>query len=153
GEVQQNGKLVTHQALLYEVERALRAASLANNAQLHYSDDRWTIQGDPTEGALVVAAQKVQLQKDALEGRFPRVDEIPFSSERKLMSTIHKDTEQEERVKVFSKGAPDILLARCTYELVGEETRLLTKERRSAILETVDQLAREALRTIGVAFR
>ncbi len=152
GEMQQHGKPVTDSALLYEVERALRASSLANNAQLHYSDGRWTIQGDPTEGALVVAAQKVQL-KDASERRFPRVGEVPFSSERKLMSTIHKDTEQEERVKVFSKGAPDILLARCTYELVGEETRLLTKERRSTILETIDQLAREALRTIGVAFR
>jgi P-type Ca2+ transporter type 2C len=153
GEVLQHGKPVSDSSLLYEVERALQAASLANNAQLHHSEDRWTIQGDPTEGALLVAAQKVQLQPETLKERFPRVNELPFSSERKLMSTIHTESGQEERVTVFSKGAPDILLTRCTYELVGKETRQLSPERRSAILATVDQLAREALRTIGVAFR
>jgi calcium-translocating P-type ATPase len=131
----------------------LQAASLANNAHLHHSGDRWTIQGDPTEGALLVAAQKVHLQPEILEERFPRVSELPFSSERKLMSTIHTERGQEERVKVFSKGAPDILLTHCTYELVGKETRQLSPQRRSAILAMVDQLAREALRTIGVAFR
>jgi Ca2+-transporting ATPase len=66
GEVLHHGKPVSDSPLLYEVERALQAASLANNAHLHHSDDRWTIQGDPTEGALLVAAQKVQLQPETL---------------------------------------------------------------------------------------
>lgn len=153
GEALQHGKPVSDSPLLYEVKRALQAASLANNAQLHHSDDRWTIQGDPTEGALLVAAQKVQVQLETLKERFPRVNELPFSSERKLMSTIHMESGQKERLKVFSKGAPDILLTRCTSELVGKGTRSLSPERRRAILATVDQLAREALRTIGVAFR
>ena len=58
-------------------------------------DGRWTVQGDPTEGALLVAARKCGLSADALDKRLPRVGEVPFSSERKLMSTIHRDTEQE----------------------------------------------------------
>ena len=55
-------------------------------------DGRWTVQGDPTEGALLVAARKAGLSADALDKRLPRVGEVPFSSERKLMSTIHRDT-------------------------------------------------------------
>jgi P-type Ca2+ transporter type 2C len=150
GEVQHNGKPITDPVLLYEVEKALQAASLANNAQLYFSDEKWMIRGDPTEGALVVAAQKAHLHP---QERFPRVGELPFSSERKLMSTLHRDIENEGRITVFSKGAPDLLLARCAYELRGEETLPLSSERRSALVQSIDQLAREALRTIGVAFR
>jgi Ca2+-transporting ATPase len=136
-----------------ELERALAAADRANNAAIRQRDGQWTVQGDPTEGALLVAARKAGLGTDALEAHFPRVGEVPFSSERKLMSTIHRDTEQEARGIVFTKGAPDVLLARCHFEVVGEERRPLTAERRSEILKVNEQLAGEALRTIGVAAR
>src|SRR5205085_8598462 len=135
------------------VETALRAAYLVNNAALLYLDGKWTIQGDPTEGALLVAAHKVGLQEEDLEGRFPRRGEVPFSSERKLMSTAHEDIARSERMLLFSKGAPDVLLARCAYEQVGlsEQASPLTAERRAEILAEVELLAAEALRTIGVA--
>ena len=133
--------------------RALAAADRANNAVLQERDGRWTVQGDPTEGALIVAARKAGLEDEALDARFERVAEVPFSSERKLMSTIHTDAEQQERLLVFTKGAPDVLLARCSQELVGEETRPLTAERRAEILKINEELAGEALRTLGVAFR
>ena len=110
-------------ALRIELERALAAADRANNAVLQERDGRWTVQGDPTEGALIVAARKAGLEDEALDARFARVGEVPFSSERKLMSTIHTDAERQERLLVFTKGAPDVLLARCSHELVGEETR------------------------------
>ena len=103
---------------------------------LQERDGRWTVQGDPTEGALIVAARKAGLEDEALDARFERVGEVPFSSERKLMSTIHTDAERQERLLVFTKGAPDVLLARCSQELVGEETRPLTAERRAEILKS-----------------
>ena len=136
-----------------EVERALRAADLANNASLTENDGRWSVQGDPTEGALIVAARKVGLSLGALEERFERVGEVPFSSERKLMSTVHKDARKPQRLISFSKGAPDVLLPRCSHEIVGDEARALTDERRNEIRAAGERLAGEALRTLGVAFR
>jgi Ca2+-transporting ATPase len=139
--------------LRLEIERALAVADRANNAAVQQHDGRWTVQGDPTEGALLVAARKCGLSADALEQRLPRVGEVPFSSERKLMSTIHRDTAREHAGIVFTKGAPDVLLSRCAFELVADRRRPLTSARREEILRTNDVLAGEALRTLGVAAR
>ena len=139
--------------LRVEIERALAVADRANNATVQQHDGRWTVQGDPTEGALLVAARKCGLSSEALDRRLPRVGEVPFSSERKLMSTIHRDTEQEHAGIVFTKGAPDVLLARCAFEVIGEGRRPLTPARRAEILQLNETLAGEALRTLGVAGR
>ncbi len=154
GELARDGQPVNDEAQLGEVRKTLRAASMANNAHLiEETDGRWSIQGDPTEGALLVAARKVGLTDADLDERFPRVGEVPFSSERKLMSTAHAD-QQKARVMVFAKGAPDILLARCDAERGSDdEVRPLTDERRQAILAVVEELADEALRTLGLAYR
>ena len=143
--------LKEHQQL--ELQRALTVGDRANNALLQERDGRWSVQGDPTEGALIVAARKAGLTGEALEARFHRVGEVPFSSDRKLMSTLHTDAERGERIVVFTKGAGDVLLAHCTHELAGTEARRLTEARRAEILKSNDALAAEALRTLGVAFR
>jgi len=153
GEVSQDGAGAIAGALRIELERALAVGDQANNAVLQEHDGRWTVQGDPTEGALIVAARKAGLEDEALDARFERVGEVPFSSKRKLMTTIHTDAQRQERLLVFTKGAPDILLARCSNELVGEESRPLTAERRAEILQENEELAGAALRTLGVAFR
>jgi P-type Ca2+ transporter type 2C len=153
GDVRREGGGAIDGALRVELMRALAAADRANNAVLQERDGRWTVQGDPTEGALIVAARKAGLEDEALDARFARVAEVPFSSERKLMSTIHTDAERQDRLLALTKGAPDILLARCAQELVGEELRPLTAERRAELLQTNDELAGAALRTLGVAFR
>jgi Ca2+-transporting ATPase len=153
GEVSVEGGAGVGGALRIELERALAVADRANNAVLQEHDGRWTVQGDPTEGALVVAARKAGLNATALEARFQRVGEIPFSSERKLMSTVHTDAEKGERLLIFTKGAPDVLLTRCSQELTGEETRPFTDARRTEILKTNDELASRALRTLGIAYR
>jgi len=140
-------------ALRVELERTLTAADCANNAALEEHGGRWTIHGDPTEAALRVAARKYGLKEAALKARFERVREIPFSSERKRMSTVHTDAQEPERLLLFTKGAPDELLGRCSRERVGEETRPLNDERRAAILEANEALAGEALRTLGIAAR
>jgi Ca2+-transporting ATPase len=153
GEVRPDAGGPIEGALRFELGRALAAADRANNAVLQEHDGRWTVQGDPTEGALIVAARKAGLEADALEARFARVAEVPFSSERKLMSTVHTDAERQERLVALTKGAPDVLLARCSHELVGEGTRPLTADRRAEIARRNDELAGEALRTLAVAFR
>jgi Ca2+-transporting ATPase len=140
-------------ALRAEFVRTLAAADRANNAVLLEHDGRWAIHGAPTEGALIVAARKAGLKAETLEARFARIAEVPFSSERKLMSTLHSDTEQEEHLLALAKGAPDVLLSRCTQELVGEEARPLTEGRRAEIMRTNEALAGQALRTLAVAFR
>jgi Ca2+-transporting ATPase len=136
-----------------ELERALAVADRANNASLQQHDGRWTVEGDPTEAALIVAARKAGLQADALTRRFVRVGEVPFSSERKLMSTLHTFDDTKGRLLLFTKGAPDVLLTRCTQELVGDGQRPLTELRRRDILELNEALAGRALRTLGVAYR
>jgi Ca2+-transporting ATPase len=140
-------------ALQVELERALAIADLANNAALQQVDGRWTVQGDPTEGAMIVAARKAGMDSSALKSRFERVGEVPFSSDRKMMSTIHSDSQDPERLHVFTKGAPDVLLTHCSDEFIGGDQVQLTAERRDAIRRMNEDLAGSGLRTIGVAFR
>lgn len=141
------------ETLRLELERALTVGDRATNAVLQEDEGLWTVQGDPTEGALVVAARKVGLTEAALDARYERVGEVPFSSERKMMSTLHTDSQHQGHIQVFTKGAPDVLLGRCNQERVGDSSRPLTPERRSEILRANEQLASEALRTLGVAAR
>jgi P-type Ca2+ transporter type 2C len=139
--------------LRLELERALTAADRANNASVRQESGRWMVEGDPTEAALLVAARKAGLESATLSARLPRLGEVPFSSERKLMSTWHRDMEAGEATIVFTKGAPDVLLARCSRELVGEDSQALTADRRARIKDVNESLADQALRTLGVAVR
>ena len=142
---------------LIEVERTLSAADRANNAVVRERDGRWVVLGDPTEGALIVAARKIGLSEENLAARFERVGEVPFSAERKLMTTLHHDAEQPERLLAFTKGAPDVLLLRCTHELVGTDLRQLTPERlvedAEAILGLSEWAAESREWTAGYTFR
>ena len=153
GEVTREGGGDVDGPLREEFLRALAAADRANNAVLQERDGRWVVQGDPTEGALIVAARKAGFDDEVLNSRFERIAEVPFSSERKLMSTVHRDARREHVLLAFTKGAPDVLLARCSQEQVGGEQRPLTEERRAEILETNERLAAAGLRTLGVAQR
>jgi Ca2+-transporting ATPase len=153
GEASREGGGAVEGPLRVELERALAVADRANNSVVREEEGRWTVHGDPTEGALVVAARKIGLSADALAGRLPRLGEVPFSSVRKLMSTVHADAERAERVLVFTKGAPDVLLARCSQELVGEAGQPLDGARRAQILKVNEELAGRALRTLGSAYR
>jgi Ca2+-transporting ATPase len=153
GELRRDDGVEIAGALRSELVRALAVADRANNAVLQEHDGHWTVRGDPTEGALIVAARKAGLEVEALEARFERLGEVPFSSERKLMSTVHSDSERQDRLVAFTKGAPGILLRHCSHELVGEQAQPLTDARRAEILAVNEDLAGQALRTLGLAFR
>jgi Ca2+-transporting ATPase len=152
GSVRRDDGAAVEGPLAYELREALTAAERANNAAVVEHGGTWAVQGDPTEGALIVAARKAGLGAADLDERLPRVGEVPFSSERKLMSTLHRDAGTNGG-RLFSKGAPDVLLERCSHELVGNDTQALTPDRKAAILALNERLAGEALRTLGVASR
>jgi magnesium-transporting ATPase (P-type) len=137
--------------LLEEVRVVLGAGSLANDAVLAEDDSEWTTQGDPTDAAFLVAERKLGITEQR-KARFRRLGEVPFTSERKLMSSIEADSAREGRIDVVTKGAPDVLLARCTHERAGAAETELTEVRRAEILAGVDRLAEAALRTLAVAY-
>jgi Ca2+-transporting ATPase len=134
------------------VEDTLRAAALVNDAALANSEGRWTVLGDPTEGALVVAARKFGVAESEL-ARFPRVAEIPFTSERKRHTTVHIDPERPGQVRVLVKGAPEILLPRCRHVMGGGASVPLSEEGRAELARRNDALASQALRILAVASR
>lgn len=136
---------------LREVQLVLGAGSLANDAQLREQDGEWSIQGDPTEAAFLVAAHKLEGMTSGLD-RFERRAEIPFTSDRKMMSTLHRQ-KNDGMLLLFSKGAPDVLLANCTRLQVGDGTVPLTDELRAWALDEIEALSRQAFRTLGVAYR
>jgi Ca2+-transporting ATPase len=125
----------------------LGASAVCTNA----SYDGETILGDTTEGALIVAAAKAGMTKDSLEKKYPRVHEIPFTSERKRMTTVHKMS--EDKVLAFMKGAPEVVLNRCAKIAKNGEATKLGKKEKDKILQTNSEMAKNALRVLGVAFK
>ena len=137
-----------------------RAVLLCNDARLERMDNgngdqEWRMIGDPTEGAMVVMAGKAGLWKDELEGRYPRVSEVPFDSRRKRMTTIHRLPEGEEDApyEAYVKGAPDMLVELCDWVYVDGQVLPMSDEWRERVLQVNRDLASKALRVLGVAYR
>jgi Ca2+-transporting ATPase len=153
------------------VSTALWVGALNNDSELIISGERgeeqtYRMTGDPTEGALVVAAAKAGALPRPLNRAYPRVQEVPFDSERKRMITVHKV--QESTPEDFSpfymhetsgyvvaiKGAPDVVLDLCShYQRMDDSQASLSEEQRMRILNANDQMTQEALRVLGVAYR
>jgi len=134
------------------LKRMLMSGMLCNDANLVQDNGTWRIKGDPTEGAFVVAAAKAKL--DITESRkcWPRIGEIPFESERKRMSTVHQPPEGGEPFACI-KGAPELVLERCTHWERNGKVEPLTDEIRRQILDANDRMAKSALRVLGLACR
>jgi len=147
-------------------------AALNNNAGLEVSGSSqdgktYRMIGDPTEGALVVAAAKAGASSNELSGSYPRIQEIPFDSTRKRMVTINRirdpqpedisplyDSQQKERFAITVKGAPDIVLKYCTrYQRMDDHTAPLDEMQRMRILAANDLMTQDALRVLAMAYR
>ncbi|CAM3170862.1 HAD-IC family P-type ATPase [Corallococcus sp. ZKHCc1 1396] len=126
-------------ALPEDVRALLLASVLCNEAALQSHGGRWRMTGDPTEGALLVAAEKVGLRVSDLRARHPRLDAIPFESEQQFMATLHADGADGRR-DLFLKGAPEVVLRRCTAETDVD-----------GVLAEVERLARQGMRVLAVA--
>jgi Ca2+-transporting ATPase len=145
-----------------ELRALLLACTLCNDSILQNEKGDWIILGDPTEGALLVAASKAGLERDQWNSKLPRVMEFPFSSERKRMSVIVEDAAgllQSETdflatpYLMFTKGSPELVLERCQQMQVGDRVEPLTIEYRNQVLERNDQLARNGLRVLGFSYK
>ena len=150
GEFQVKDKKVTPDANL---KTLLKVAVLCNDSGLEQDTQsgKWLVKGDPTEGALVVAAEKAGLSKEELEEQEPRVFEVPFSSERKRMTTIHS-CKDGKRI-AYMKGAPEMVIERCSKIVLDGKVQLFTKESRAKHFKEVEALALQALRNLAFAYK
>jgi len=135
-----------------DLRTLLKIAALCNDAKLERETqtERWTIKGDPTEGALVVAAAKAGMWKEELEKEMPRIGEVPFSSERKCMTTLHLSGKKK---MAFMKGAPEVVLAKCNRIYSSGKVREITEGERTELLKVTEAMATQAMRNLGFAFK
>jgi len=129
----------------------LQGGLLCNDSSLEKKEGKWAIKGDPTEGALVVAAVKAGMHQVEMRLENPRIEEIPFSSERKKMTTIHQM--KDGRRLAFMKGAPEVVLEKC-HQVLGESGPLrLGESEKGEILKANEEMAQGALRILGFAYK
>ncbi len=131
-----------------QLKNLLQAAALSSDAHIKQHEGQWEVSGDPTEGALVVAAAKTGLDKSVLDTEYVRVAEIPFSSETKRMTTLHR---YGNNYHIYSKGAVEVILNSCTHSLENSARKPLDQAAREKIINTAELLSGEALRVIAVA--
>jgi magnesium-transporting ATPase (P-type) len=159
GRAEAGGTELTTGLLRSELQAVLRGGSLAGNAQLRQDEaGQWGIQGDPTEAAFLVAERKLGPVETgdataAGKDRFERIGEIPFTSQRKMMSVLVVDAADGDAHVLFTKGAPDVLLAQCTHARRGEDTVAMDAALRAQVHADVVAMTGDALRTLGVARR
>jgi len=133
-----------------ELLALLRASAACNDAELTLINDQSAVVGDPTEGALLVAAAKGSITREAVEAEMPRLATVPFDSDRKRMTVIRS---QENRPWAFVKGAPEVILSRCTMIRTDQGVRELTEGDRTRLLQANTLLANDALRVLAIAER
>jgi len=149
GEFQDQDKKVT---LDKNLATLLKVAVLCNDSALEQDTQtgKWIIRGDPTEGALVVAAEKAGISKDDLEDQEPRVSEVPFSSERKRMTTIHA---KDGKKIAYMKGAPEMVLERCSKIVLDGKVQPFSRESQAKHFKVIEDLALQALRNLAFAYK
>ena len=153
GTIRHQGQPVGPGPLHSELVLMLSGGSLAGNAELsQQADGCWVIHGDPTEAAFLVAERKLGVHEQRRQ-RYERIAEFPFSSQRKMMSVLVRDRGQGGERLLIAKGAPDVLLQRCTAARVGMDVVPMGDAIRQRALADVAELSDAALRTLSVAYR
>ncbi|MFC1696806.1 cation-translocating P-type ATPase [Nanoarchaeota archaeon] len=135
-----------------EIELMLRIGFLCNNAKLSKDKGKYNIIGDPTEGSLIVLGKKGQLDHAHLKENFSFVQELPFDSDRKRMSVIYHNN-ATNKTEAYIKGAPDLLLEKCSLFLENGKIKKITDKDRQKIIDMNNHLAENALRVLGLAYR
>lgn len=134
------------------INTLLSIGILCSDAKLTKSDEGYKVLGDPTEGALVTLAGKAGIEQEDINKKYPRIEELPFDSDRKLMTTFHENF-TPGKVVSFTKGAPDILIGKSSSIYLNGEIVPFTDDLKKKVLEINSQFSREALRVLSMAFR
>jgi len=134
-----------------KIELLLRIGYLCNNSKLKEKEGHYSILGDPTEGALKVLGVKGDLDLETLQNKFNLIEELPFDSERKRMSKIFEN-KLNGNTEVYVKGAPDLLVRKCSQIMENGKIRRLTQEDRMNIIDMNERFANDALRVLGLAY-
>jgi Ca2+-transporting ATPase len=151
GAVKLDGKEINIDSLP-DLRTFVTAGALANDAHLDNTSGVWRIAGDPTEGAIITFAGKLGKTREELNEEFPRIGELPFDSARKMMSTFHKNYIPGKIVS-FTKGAPDLVIKRCTKIALKGEIIDFTEELKNRVLSVNSQFAKSALRVLSAAYK
>ena len=133
------------------LQQLLMFGLLCNHANILQKNNEYVIDGDPTEGAMLVAAMKAGYDRKALLSQFEIIHEFPFDSARKMMSIVVKD--QSGKQFIVTKGAPDVLIGVCESVLWDNRTQYLTPNTKQLVQATINELASKALRTIAVGYK
>lgn len=134
--------------------KLFQIGALCNDAKLVKGDgDMYSIIGDPTEAAMVVGSEKIGISSDVITQKHPRKNDLPFDSERKMMTTFHEGIHNEGVITSYTKGGPDVVLANCDTVLTSEGIIPLTDKMRQTITENNKELARAALRVLAFALK
>ncbi len=128
----------------------IQGGVLCNDSELARESDQWTVRGDPTEGVFLVLAEKAGISVSDTRAHWPRSAEVPFSSERKRMTTIHQ---RNGETVAFMKGAPEVILEHCSCIADGDQVRDLVEAERERILKQNEAMATDALRVLALAYR
>lgn len=133
------------------VKKLAETQAFCNDSRLENKDGNWSIIGDPTEGSMRVVAEKFGYSHAEVTANVPRIQEIPFDSSRKLMTTFHNVNDE---IISYTKGAPDILIQKCKYIIKRDgEVVEFTQDMKDKVLSENKRLAQQALRVLGMAYR
>lgn len=152
----QQGKKLANPLPLYQL---LKCGALCNDASLEKKKAKWEVIGDPTEASLIVSAEKAGFTLKELHDEEPRFDEIPFSSERKMMTTLHrvgkrlKNSKENNSITSFTKGSPALVLEKCNRILIDGKVFRLDRNKKKQILQQNESFAKQALRVLGFAYK
>lgn len=151
GDVKLDGKKININSLP-NLRNLVSIGSLANDAQLSNASGSYKIIGDPTEGAIITFAGKLGQTAEQLNMIYPRVEELPFDSLRKMMTTFHSNY-INGKVVSFTKGAPDIVISKCTKVALNGKIVDFTKDLKDKVLAVNTKFARSALRVLSMAYK
>ena len=148
--IKEGRKIEVNEAI--DLKRLLSMGVLANDADINSVNGLYKVIGDPTEGALITLGHKGNVIKKHMNEQYPRINEIPFDSDRKMMTTFHKNYTPDKIVS-FTKGAPDIVINKCKYIVINGETKSMDSRLRQNLLDINNSFAKEALRVLAFACR